>query len=99
MRVKMSSKRKETRIDIDLPGNLPTVEESLWDLAITIEMLSQPELPKAAIKRLTKKMKAQQVYQRIFKKYTRYRKLEREMIKLATKYQEVTTKQGRDILS
>jgi len=86
----MSSKRRETRIKLDLPGNLPTVEESLWDLAITIEMLSQSGLTKPAIKRLTKKMKPQQVYQRIFKKYTRYRKLELEMIKLATKYQELT---------
>ena len=87
----MSSKRRETRINLDLPGNLPTVEESLLDLAITIEMLSQPGLTKPAIERLTKKMKTPQVYQKIFKKYTRYRKLELEMIKLATQYQEMAT--------
>ncbi len=87
----MSLKRRETRINLDLPGNLPTVEESLLDLAITLEMLSQPELTKPTIKRLTKKMKTQQIYQRIFKKYTRYRKLELEMIKLATQYQEMAT--------
>ncbi len=87
----MSSKKRGTRIKLDLPGNLPTVEESLVDLAITIEMLSQPGLTKPAIKRLTKKMKTQQVYQKIFKKYTRYRKLELEMIKLATQSQEMTT--------
>ncbi len=85
----MSSKRRETRINLDLPGNLPTVEESLLDLAITIELLSQPGLTKPEIKRLTKKMKIQQVYQRIFKKYTRYRKLELEMTKLAAEYEEL----------
>lgn len=42
----MSSKRRKTRINLDLPGNLPTVEESLLDLAIIIEMLSQPGLTK-----------------------------------------------------
>jgi len=87
----MSSKRRETRINLDLPGNLPTVEESLLDLAITLEMLSQPGLTKPAIKRLIKRMKPQRVFQRIFKKYTRYRKLELEMIKLATQYREMTT--------
>ncbi len=67
----MSSKKRGTRINLDLPGNLPTVEESLLDLAITLEMLSQPGLTKPEIQRLTKRMKAQQIYQRIFKKYTR----------------------------
>ena len=47
----MSSKRRETRINLDLPGNLPTVEESLLDLAITLEMLSQPGLTKPEIQR------------------------------------------------
>lgn len=87
----MSPKRRETRINLDLPGNLPTIEESLLDLAITLEMLSQPGLTKPEIQRLTKKMKIQQVYQKIFRKYTRYRKLELEMIKLATQYQEMAT--------
>jgi hypothetical protein len=84
-------KRKETRINLDLPGNLPTVEQSLWELVITLEMLSEPGLTKPAIKRLTKKMRAQQVYQRIFKKYARYRKLELEMIKLARDYEELSS--------
>jgi hypothetical protein len=85
----MSSKRRETRINLDIPGNLPTVEENLWDLAITLEVLSQPGLPKAAVKRLSRKMKTLQVYQRLFRKYVRYRKLELEMIKLARKYEEL----------
>jgi hypothetical protein len=87
----MPSKRRETRINLDLPGNLPTVEENLWDMAITLEVLSQPGLSKDAVKRLSRKMKTFQVYQRIFKKYTRYRKLELEMIQLARKYREMTT--------
>ena len=87
----MLSNRRETRINLNLPGDLPTVEESLLDLAITIEMLMQPGLTKPAMKRLTKKMKTQQIYQRIFRKYVCYRKLELEMIKLATKYQEMAT--------
>lgn len=73
-RIKIPLKRMETRINLDLPGNLPTIEESLWDLAITIEMLSQPGLTKPAIKRLTKKIKELQVYQRVFLKSTRAQK-------------------------
>ncbi len=91
-RIKMPSNRRETRINLDLPGNLPTVEENLWDLAITLEVLSQPGLSRAAVERLGRKTKTLQVYQRLFRKYVRYRKLELEMIKLATKYQEMATK-------
>ena len=84
----MTSNRRETRINLDLLGNLPTVEENLWDLAITLEVLSQPGLSRAAIERLSRKTKTLQVYQRLFRKYVRYRKLEIEMTKLAKKYQE-----------
>jgi len=87
----MSSKRGETRINFDLPGNLPTIEESLLDLTITLEMLSQPGLNKEAINRLSRKTKVVRFYQGLFRKYVRYRKLELEMIKLATQYQEMTT--------
>jgi hypothetical protein len=59
---------------------------------ITLEVLSQPGLSRAAVERLSRKTKTLQVYQRLFRKYVRYRKLELEMNKLATKYQEMATK-------
>lgn len=88
----MSSKIRETRINLNLPTNLPTIEESLLDLAITLEMLSQPGLNKEAINRLSRKTKVVRFYQGLFRKYVRYRKLELEMIKLATKYEEIKMK-------
>ena len=84
----MSSKRKKTRINLNVPFNLPSVEENLRDTAITLEILSQLGLPKAAVKRLSKKMKTLQLHQRLFSKYVHHRRLELEMIKLARKYEE-----------
>ena len=49
---------RETRIKLDIPVNLPTVEEALWMTAITIETLSQPGLSRAEIRRLARRMKA-----------------------------------------
>ncbi len=87
----MSSKRKETRINLNVPVKLPSVEENLWDNAITLEMLSQPGLSMTAVKRLNRKMKTFQLYHRLFRKYIRHQKLELEMTKLASKYEELTT--------
>lgn len=84
------SKRRETRINLDVPFDLPSVEENMLDMAITLEILSQPGLPKDAVVRLSKKMKTMQIYQRLFRKYVRYRKLELEMIKLAREYEKFT---------
>lgn len=84
-------KRRETKINLDFIGELPAVEDSLWNLAITLEMLLQPGLAEPEINRLTKRMKPQQVYHRIFEKYTHYKRLELEMRELAKKYREMTT--------
>ncbi|MGE5532787.1 MAG: hypothetical protein ACM3UN_00400 [Bacillota bacterium] len=85
-------KKMETRINLKIPNNLPTVEENMLDMAITLEILLQPGLTKTAIERLSRKMKTLQLFQRLFRKYVRYRKLELEMNKLATKYEEMKTK-------
>ena len=87
------SKRRETRIKLDVPVKLPTVEENLLTMAITLEILSQPGLSMAEVKRLKGKLKALQVFQRLFRVYTRYRKLELLMIRLAWEYEELVTKQ------
>ena len=86
--------RRETRINLSIPINLPSVEENFWNMAITLEVLSQPGLPKSTVKRLRKKMQIYTLYSRLFSKYVRYRKLELEIIKLARKYEELAIQSG-----
>jgi hypothetical protein len=79
-------------IKLELPEELPSIEETLKILAAALEALKTPGLDKAEVLRLRGIIAGAKVYQERFEVYVHYRELEEELMEARRKYAELRKK-------
>jgi len=82
-----------TSSKLDLPKELPSVEEALKDLVAVMNALKTPGLPKTEIMRLRSRVQVADKYQTRFAEYVDYRGTEKRMIELLQKYEELAKRE------
>ena len=78
--------------ELELPKDLPSIEETLRILAAALEALKTPGLDKAEVLRLRGIIAGVKVYQERFAEYVRYREMEEELMEARRKYAELLKK-------
>ena len=79
--------------ELILPKELPSVEEALVMLAGAMNVLKTPGLSKTEVTRLRNLIQAASVYQVKFAEYVDYRGIEKHLIQLDRKYEELNKKE------
>jgi hypothetical protein len=87
-----TTKEEETRIRLNIPNELPSVEEALKKLSAALDALAQPGLTKTEIMRFRSVIIAVKTYQKLFAEYAQYREIEIELIELSKKYERLVEK-------
>jgi hypothetical protein len=77
---------------LELPEELPSIEETLKMLAAALEALKTPGLDKAEVLRLRGIIAGAKVYQERFAEYVHYRELEEELLEARKKIAELIKK-------
>ena len=77
---------------LDIPKELPSIEETLKILAAALEALKTPGLDRIEIFRLRGIIAGAKVYQERFAEYVRYRELEEELLEARQKIAELHKK-------
>lgn len=78
--------------DLDVPEELPTIEEALKKLAAVLTQLETPGLDNYEIMRLGTAIKGFKIYKEIFADYADYRGLEDRLIEMEARYRELIAK-------
>lgn len=78
--------------ELELPEDLPSIEETLKILAAALEALKTPGLDKAEVLRLRGIIAGVKVYQERFAEYVHYREMEEELMEARKKYAELLKK-------
>jgi CRISPR/Cas system-associated endonuclease/helicase Cas3 len=81
-----------TTSKLELPDELPSVEEALKTLAAALEALDAPGLGKSEVLRLRNIISGAKVYKELLADYVNYRGLEAELLELRQKYAELAKK-------
>jgi hypothetical protein len=81
-----------TTSKLELPDELPSVEEALKTLAATLKALEAPELGKSDVSRLRGIIAGTKIYKELLADYVNYRGLEAELLELRRKYAELAKK-------
>ncbi len=81
-----------TTTSIDLPKELPSIEEALGMLAGALKAACQPGLDKVEVKRLQVVATLARTYEILAEKYIDFRGLEAELLDLRKKYDEFAEK-------
>lgn len=79
--------------ELILPKELPSMEEALVMLAGAMNALKTPGLSKTEVTRLRSLIQATSVYQVKFAEYVDYRGIEKHLIQLDRKYEELNKKE------
>ena len=79
---------------LELPKELPSIEETLMKLTAALAVLEKPGLEKSDILRLRGVISGCKVYKELLADYLNYRGLEAEMIELREKYAELSKTQS-----
>ncbi len=83
-----------TTSKLELPEELPSVEETLIKLSVALSVLEKPGLEKTDILRLSNMILGVKVYKELLADYMDYRGLEAELVELRKKYAELPKTQG-----
>lgn len=78
-----------TTTELDIPDELPSVEEALKMLVAALRALEKPGLSRAEISRLKSVIQSAKIYQGLFADYVDYRGLEARLIELEARYREL----------
>ena len=78
---------------LDLPPELPTIEETLKVLAAALKALETPGLDKTEVLRLRGIISGCKTYKEQFSDYLNYRELEERLVELEGKYRALVKKQ------
>ncbi len=78
-----------TTTELDIPDELPSVEEALKVLVAAMTALQKPGLSKAEVSRLRSIVQAARIYQGLFADYVDYRGIEANLIDLEAKYRQM----------
>jgi hypothetical protein len=87
-----SQKRKIITSNVELPEDLPSIEEALKTLNNALKALETPGLDQAETLRLGKIIQGVKIYKEIFADYLDYRGLEIRLIELEGKYAALVKK-------
>jgi IS30 family transposase len=87
-RTTTTKEEEETQIKLDIPDELPSVEQALKLLVAAMNALSQPGLSKSDIQRLRNVVSTVKTYQGLFADYVHYREIETELVELRKKYEQ-----------
>jgi hypothetical protein len=82
-----------TTSELIMPDELPSVEEALKDLVAAMNALKTPGLSKTEIMRLRTLIQTSCLYQKRIAEYMDYRGLEKELVELHEKYEELVKRQ------
>jgi hypothetical protein len=85
-------KNISTTTSLELPAELPSVEETLLKLSAVLAALEKPGLEKSDILRLRGIISGAKVYKELLADYINYRGLEAELLELKEKYNELSKK-------
>jgi hypothetical protein len=85
-------KNISTTTSLELPAELPSVEETLLKLSAVLAVLEKPGLEKSDILRLRGIISGAKVYKELLADYINYRGLEAELLELREKYVELSKK-------
>jgi hypothetical protein len=85
-------KNISTTTSLELPAELPSVEETLLKLSAVLAVLEKPGLEKSDILRLRGIISGAKVYKELLADYINYRGLEAELLELREKYAELSKK-------
>jgi maleate cis-trans isomerase len=81
-----------TTTSLEIPEELPTVEETLKMLASALNAAMLPGLEKVDVQRLQTVATIARTYKDIFSDYVDYRGIEAELVELRMKYEELVKK-------
>jgi hypothetical protein len=85
-------KNISTTTSLELPAELPSVEETLLKLSAVLAVLEKTGLEKSDILRLRGIIAGAKVYKELLADYINYRGLEAELLELREKYVELSKK-------
>jgi hypothetical protein len=74
-------------VELELPDELPSVEETLKTLAAALKGLEKPGLKKDEILRLRGIISGAKIYKELIADYINYRALEAELLEWRNKYE------------
>jgi DNA repair ATPase RecN len=78
-----------TTTEIDLPKELPSVEEALKILAAALQKAAEPGLNKVEVQRLQAIATIARTYKELIADYINYREIEKEYIEMREKYEKI----------
>ena len=81
---------------LQLPSELPSVEEQLRVLAAALEALRSPEVEKLDVLRLRAIIQGVRVYQELLAEYVDYRGIEAKVVDLEAKYAKLLEDKAKD---
>ncbi len=81
---------------LQLPVELPSVEEQLKVLAAALEALRSPEVEKIDVLRLRAIIQGVRVYQELLAEYVDYRGIEAKVVELEEKYAKLLEDKAKD---
>lgn len=84
-----------TTTELEMPEELPSVEEALKLLVAAMEALQKPGLSRAEVSRLRSIIQAVRIYKELFADYVDYRGIEAELIELEAKYGKLVENQKK----
>ena len=84
------SKRYRTTTSLSMPGDLPSVEETLKILAAALKASAQPALDKVEVQRLQVVATLARAYKDLLVDYINYRQIEAKLIEMEDKYERLT---------
>ncbi len=81
---------------LQLPAELPSVEEQLKVLAAALDALRSPEIEKIDVLRLRAIIQGVRVYQELLAEYVDYRGIEAKVVDLEAKYAKLLEDKAKD---
>jgi hypothetical protein len=94
-RTTTNKKEEQTRIQLSIPDDLPSVEEALKLLAGALNALSKPGLSMVEIQRFRSVVGAVKAYQKLFAEYVQYRKIEVDLLRMEAELAKETERRIR----
>lgn len=91
--VSLQESDQTTTSELILPKELLTVEEALKMYVAAMKALEMPGLSKTEVMRLRSLIMAAKAYQGQVAEYNDYRRIERELVQLSEKFQELTKRE------
>ena len=80
-------KNNSTTTSLELPAELPSVEETLLKLSAALKVLEKPGVEKSEVLRLRGIIAGAKVYKELLADYMNYRGLEAKLLELKKKYE------------